>query len=70
MPRHIELWDQQHMPLTAEVGELPCLGERVVLPRVACHTAGGIELREALRLDAPGLVLRQVPVEDINLEGG
>ena len=69
MARHIELWDQQHMVLTTVVGQLPCLGERVVLPRVACHTARGIELREALRLDAPGLVLRQVPVEDIDLEG-
>ena len=68
MARHVDLGHQHDAPLAAEGVQFPHLSLRIELSRLPCHAFRGIELREPLAFQPPGLMLRQMQMEHIDLE--
>ena len=68
MPREVELWHHSHAPRVGVVDDFLELVLRVELALVPMQERPlRLQLRKALRLQAPRIVLGEVPVEEIEL---
>ena len=65
---HVYFGYHRDAALTGIGFHLGALGLGVVLPGISGHVFRGVEGRVALRLEAEGLVVGQVPVEGVHLE--
>ena len=68
MSRHVNLWDEQHVVLTAELDEFASLSQCVILALRAFHIGRCVELRIEFALQSPRLILGEMPVEGVDLE--
>ena len=70
MSRHVDFRNERHLTRLAVFHEFLGFFEGIVLARHACHVPGIVQHREDPALEAPCLVLGEVPVEDIDLVSG
>ena len=68
VPREVELGHDAHAPRVGVIDDFPELLLRIELALVPMQERPlRLQLREALRLQAPGVVLGEVPMEEVEL---